>query len=300
MWQDHGVPKDPDVSRSPSPVVDRRRLRSDLRRARQDADLTQEQVAAEMDWSLSKVIRIENGSVGISTNDLLALARLYGISDDAEVRRLVDLARSARQPSWWSKYRGSVPPAFYSYLEYEAAASSIRIYESFLVPGLLQTRDYAKRVISVYKGNFSTRTIQTRLEIRMARQQFLEQENPPRLHFILDEAAIRHLMGDEGVREKQIEKLIEMAERPTVTIEIVPFSAGLHRGLGETFTLLEFRDTSDDDVLYFENARDALFSHDDSEEVVLYREMFEDLRKISLGVAGSKDYLTRIRAKFDS
>ena len=287
------------MSRSPSTVVDRRRLRSDLRRARQDADLTQEQVAAEMDWSLSKVIRIENGSVGISTNDLLALLRLYEITAEADVQRLVDLARSTRQPSWWSKHRGSVPPAFYQYLEYEAAASMIRDYQSYLVPGLLQTSDYARTAIAEYKGNFSTRTIQTRLEIRMARQEFLEQENPPRLHFILDEAAIRHLMGDERVREEQIEKLIEMAGRPAVTIEIVPFSAGLHRGLGETFTLLEFRDTSDDDVLFFENARDALFSHDDSEEVVLYREMFEDLRKISLGVKGTMDYLTQIRAEFD-
>ncbi len=280
-----------------STVVERRRLRTELRRARQDADLTQEQVATEMDWSLSKLIRIENGSVSISRNDLLALLPLYGITDDAEVQRLIELARSARQPSWWSKYRGDLPSAFYSYLEYEAAASAIRHYESFLVPGLLQTRDYAHRAISVYKGNFTTQTIKTRLEIRMERQQLLEQGKPPRMHFILDEAVIRHLLGDERVREEQLERLIEMAGRPAVTIEIVPFSAGLYRGLGETFTLLEFRDTSDDDVLYFENARDALFSHDDSEEIVLYREIFEDLRKISLGVEGSMDYLNGILAE---
>ncbi len=295
-----GVQKDPHVTSNLSTVVERRRLRTELRRARQDADLTQDQVATEMDWSLSKLIRIENGSVSISRNDLLALLPLYGIRDKAEVQRLIELARAARQPSWWSKYRGEVPPAFYSYLEYEAAASAIRLYESFLVPGLLQTRDYAHRAISVYKGNFSSKTIQTRLEIRMARQQLLEQGKPPRMHFILDEAVIRLLLGDERVREEQIEKLIEMAGRPAVTIEIVPFSAGLHRGLGETFTLLEFRDTSDDDVLYFENARDALFSHDDSEEVVLYQEIFGDLRKISLGVKGSMEYLNRIRAETGS
>lgn len=285
------------MTRSLSPVVERRRLRTDLRRARLDADLTQEQVATEMDWSLSKIIRIENGSVSISTNDLRALLRLYNITGEAEVRRLVDLARNTRQPSWWSKYRGSVPPVFFQYLEYEAAASAIRHYESFLVPGLLQTRDYAHTVISEYKGNFSARTIQTRVDIRMTRQQLLEQGTPPRLHFILDEAAIRHLMGDEGTRAEQIQKLIEMAGRPAVTIEVVPFSAGLHRGLGETFTLLEFRDTEDDDVLYFENSRDALFSHDDTEEVVLYREMFEDLRKKSLGVKRSLALLKQVQAE---
>ena len=167
------------MSPSLSTVVERRRLRADLRRARQDAGLTQDQVAAEMDWSLSKVIRIETGSVSISTNDLRALLRLYGISDTAKIQQLVDLAKTARQPSWWSRYRGSVPPVFFQYLEYEAAASAIRHYESYLVPGLLQTRDYAQTVIAEYKGNFTSKTIQTRLEIRMKRQDLLEQARPP-------------------------------------------------------------------------------------------------------------------------
>ena len=284
------------MSPSLSTVIERRRLRADLRKARQDTGLTQDQVASEMDWSLSKIIRIETGSVSISRNDLMALLRLYNVTDDDQVQRLVELARAARQPSWWSRYRGSVPPVFFQYLEYEAAASMIRHYESFLVPGLLQTQQYASTVISEYRGDFSSKTIQTRLEIRMSRQKLLEQRDPPRLHFILDEAVIQRVIGDERIRAEQIKKLIDMAGKPTVTIEIVPFTAGLHRGLGENFVLLEFRDTAGDDVLYFENARDSLFSHDDTEEVVLYREMFEDLRKISLGVKRSLAYLTEVRA----
>ena len=225
------------MTRNLSTVVERRRLRTELRRARQDADLTQEQVASEMDWSLSKLIRIENGSVSISRNDLLVLLPLYGITDEAEVRRLLDLARAARQPSWWSKYREKCHlPSILTWSTRRLHRQS-GITRVSSVPGLLQTRDYAHRVISVYKGNFSNQTIGTRLEIRMARQQLLEQGKPPRMHFILDEAVIRHLLGDERVREEQIEKLIEMAGRSAVTIEIVPFSAGLHRGLGETFTL---------------------------------------------------------------
>lgn len=285
------------MSPSLSTVVERRRLRADLRRARQDAGLTQDQVAAEMDWSLSKVIRIETGSVSISTNDLRALLRLYGISDNAKVQQLVDLAKTARQPSWWSKYRGSVPPVFFQYLEYEAAASVIRHYESYLVPGLLQTGDYAQTVIAEYKGNFTSKTIQTRLEIRMKRQDLLEQAKPPRLYFVLDEAAIRHVMGDERVRDEQIQKLIDMARKPAVTVEVVPFSAGLHRGLGENFTMLEFRDTADDDVLYFESARDALFSHDDTNEVILYREVFEELRGMSLGPKRTLAFLMKVQAE---
>ncbi|MGI8446939.1 MAG: helix-turn-helix domain-containing protein [Streptosporangiaceae bacterium] len=278
-----------------STVVERRRLRADLRRARQDAGLTQDQVAAEMDWSLSKIIRIETGSVSISTNDLRALLRLYGISNSVRVQELVDLAKTARQSSWWSRYRGSVPPVFFQYLEYEAAASVIRHYESYLVPGLLQTRDYGETVIAEYKGNFTSKTIQTRLEIRMTRQDLLAQAKPPRLYFVLDEAVIRHVMGDERVRDEQIQKLIDMARKPAVTIEVVPFSAGLHRGLGENFTMLEFRDTADDDVLYFESARDALFSHGDTNEVILYREVFEELRGMSLGPKRSLAFLAKVQ-----
>jgi transcriptional regulator with XRE-family HTH domain len=282
------------VSPSSSTFVQRRRLRGELRKARQDAGLTQEHVAEQMDWSLSKIIRIETGSVGISTNDLTALLRLYNVQGTDRVRRLVELARAARQQSRWSKYRDSVPPAFFQFLEYEAAASVERGYESFLIPGLLQTEQYAATVISEYKGNYTPKTIRARVEIRMARQQFIEQPNSPRLHFILDEAVVQRLMGDKEARGEQLRKLVEMAARPHVTIEILPFSAGLHRSLGETFTILEFQDSADDDVLYFENGRDALFSHAEADEISLYREIFENLRSSSLGPRKSLAYLTEV------
>lgn len=281
------------MSPSSSTVIQRRRLRGELRQARQEAGLTQEHVAEQMDWSLSKIIRIETGSVGISTNDLTALLRLYSIQDSDRIRWLVDLAREARQQSRWSRYRDSVPPAFFRYLEYEAAAAVVREYESFLIPGLLQTEEYAATVISEYKGNYSPKTIRARVEIRMLRQQFIEQPNP-RLHFILDEAVVQRLMADKKVRGEQLRKLVEMAARPHVTIEILPFSAGLHRSLGETFTILEFQDSADEDVLYFENARDELLTHDEAEEVSLYREIFENLRSISLGPKKSLAYLKEV------
>ena len=283
-------------SASVSTVVERRRLRAELRSARRDAGLTQEYVASAMDWSLSKIIRIETGSVGISTNDLTALLRLYEVTDNRRVRQLVELARAARKPSWWSRYRGAIPSTFFQYLEYEAAASGVLTYETFRVPGLLQTEQYATTTISEYRGDLTPKAIRIRVEVRMERQKLLEQPDPPRLHFLLDEGVIQRLLGDERVRAGQLRKLIEMAARPTVTIEILPFSAGLHSGMGENFTILEFRDAGDDDVLYFESARDSLFQNE-AEQVSLYREMFGDLRKISLGVKKSMAYLTRIEAE---
>jgi hypothetical protein len=245
-----------------------------------------------MDWSVSKIIRIEAGSVGISTNDLNALLRLYNVKDPERVRELVELARGARKQTWWSKYRNLLPPTYFKYIEYETSASIIRSYETLVIPGLLQTREYAAKTGRLYRTNPTEKSVQTLVEIRMKRQELLlDQPRLPLLFFILDEGVIRRLIGDEEVRQTQLEKLISMANRPAVTIEIVPFNVGLHRGMAENFNILEFG-PADNDVLYFESLRDSIFSHNETEEIITYRELFEDLRKASLGPKGTIRYLT--------
>jgi transcriptional regulator with XRE-family HTH domain len=278
------------VSIDASPLVQRRRLRAELRRARQDVELTQETVAQAMDWSLSKVIRIETGSVGISTNDLMALLRLYKIEDPQQVAELVAFAKAARQQSWYSQYRGMISPVLFQFIEFETAASAIRQYESLLVPGLLQTREYATSISRLYRLNPKPELVQPRVEIRMKRQQLLlEQPNPPSSFFVLDESVIRRSICDEATGKGQITNLIVMAKRSNITIEIIPYSVGLHGGMGENFTMLDFSD--DDSILYFETAREFLLSRDDEEEISIYSELFERLRSVSLGPEGSLDYL---------
>jgi transcriptional regulator with XRE-family HTH domain len=276
-----------------SPLVERRRLRDELRQARQDAGLTQEAVAEQMDWSMSKIIRIETGSVGISTNDLTALLRLYKVNDSRRVKELIARGKVARQQTWWSKYRAVLPPVYFQYIEYETSASIIRSYETVVVPGLLQTEEYANSVVRHYGTNFTDKKIKTLVEVRMRRQELLlNGPNPPLLFFILDEAVIRRLIGDENLRKAQLEKLITLADRPEVTIEIVPFSVGLHRGMYDPFNILEFPGPAED-IMYFENVRDSIFSYDATREVAKYRELFEDLRRISLGPKGTLDYLIK-------
>jgi transcriptional regulator with XRE-family HTH domain len=282
------------LSNGTSTVVQRRRLRTDLRRARLEVGLTQEQVAAEMDWSLSKVIRIETGAVSISTNDLKALLRIYHVTEKDRVDELISLAKAARQQSWWSKYRGSVPRSYLQFIEYEESASVIREYESFVIPGLLQSEQYADTILRKYRADIPLPVIKTRLEIRMARQQLLARPKAPQLYFLIDESAICRLLGETDVRNEQVAQLIAMARRPGITIEIVPFSAGLHIGLGDNFTMLEFSDAADTDVLYFEGFRETTFSHDEAEDLLVYREIFESLRSISLGRKGTLEYLTKI------
>ena len=276
-----------------SPLVERRRLRDELKQARQDASLTQETVAAQMDWSLSKIIRIETGSVGISTNDLMALLRLYKVKDPRRVKELAARGREARKQTWWSKYRKILTPNYFQYIEYETSASIIRSYENIVVPGLLQTEDYATTITRKYRLDFTGKKVEALVEVRMKRQELLlGRPNPPLLFFILDEAVIRRLLGDESLRKAQLEKLINLAAKPSVTIEIVPFSVGLHRGMDDTFSILEFPGSAQD-IMFFESIRETLFSYDVAEEVAQYRELFEDLRNVSLGPQGSLDYLMR-------
>jgi hypothetical protein len=270
------------MSITSSPAVDRRRLRTELRAARQEAELTQDAVSAEMDWSLSKIIRIETGASSISTNDLRALLRLYNIKDPGRTKELLEIAKSARQRSWWSKYRANLGAGFFKYLEYENAASAILGYETILIPGLLQTEPYATRVISQYRQRYTSKTVKTRVEIRMARQKLLlDRPTPPQLSFVIDEAAIRRVMGDEVVGRDQIKQLISMARRPNVTIQVLPFSAGLHRGMADAFSILEFPDKADSDLLYIETAHDVVFSEEEAEEIGVYRELSGHLRKIA-------------------
>jgi len=290
-----------------SPAVPRRRLRAELKRARQQAGLTQEMVAAEMDWSLSKIIRIETGVVGISTNDLAALLRLYQVDSAERTEELRTLARAARQQSWWSKYRGSISPAYFQYLEYEADASVIRQYEALLVPGLLQTEEYAAAAISQYRGRhpgrsqqpegrLSPKMIKTRVELRMTRQQLLQRLDPPTLFFILDEAVIRRTIGDEELGRGQLARLIAMANRPHVTIQIVPFNVGMYVGMAENYAIFSFPNAEDQDVLYFEGGQSSIFSYDESGEIATYQQMYEEQSKIALSREGSLAYLASIAA----
>jgi hypothetical protein len=247
-----------------------------------------------MDWSLSKVIRIEAGTVGISTNDLKALLRHYHVVDPDRTDELVALARAARERAWWNGYRDVAPTGLLQLIGYETAASITRTFEPLLVPGLLQTEEYARAVLRQWEEGAPAGRIDSIVEIRMRRQELLDRADPPLLFFILDEAVVRRLIGGKSVMRRQIRRLVEGAARPNITIEIVPFTAGAHPGLKGPFVVLEFPDPADDDVLYLESARGDLISRDVPEEVPAYREAFEVLRDKSLGPDDSVAYLSKL------
>lgn len=272
-------------AQGPDPTIQRRRLRSELRKAREAANMTQRDVAAAMDWSQSKLIRIESGAVNISTNDLRALLGHYGI-DSVRKDALVDVARAAREPTPWSIYRDVASPEYIAFLGYESSASIIRNFEPLLVPGLLQTEEYARTVISMLEGH-NPQKIDPLVDLRVQRQELIVREPAPSLHFIMDEAVIRRVAGGRDVMRRQLRQLQTLAEDPNVTIRIVPFEEGLYSRQRVPYILLEFPDPEDGDVLYVENPqgeyiiRESSLEDEDRESPVYYLEVFWELEHIA-------------------
>ncbi|MBC6461711.1 helix-turn-helix domain-containing protein [Actinomadura sp. HBU206391] len=274
-----------------SPTVHQRRLRVELRKARDAAGLTQEQVASTLEWSLSKVIRIEAGAVRISITDVRALLQHYEIPND-RIAELVDLARAARERAWWSDYTKVLSPQYLDYVGYEAAASTVRVFNALIIPGLLQTTDYADALALGVADPNKRAEVSAAADVRVRRQELLDRDNAPRCYFVIDEAAVTRQVGGPVVMKQQLRHITAMAARPNVTVEIVPFTAGAHPGMNGPIVVLEFPDPEDDDVVYLENERGSLISRDVREDVVFYRESFERLRGMSLKPQGSAALLT--------
>lgn len=277
-----------------NPLMHRRRLRTELRKARQAKELTQEQVASEMEWSLSKIIRVEAGSSSLGSSDLQALLRLYGVTDPEQADALLALARAARERSWWSAYRDVAPSSLLQLIEYESAASVIRQFETVFVPGILQTEDYAHTVIQDYYNERPRPDKMSALvELRVRREELLDSVDPPSFQFVLDEAVVRRLVGGSTVMRRQLRRLIELAMRPHITVALIPFSVGLHPGLRGPFEIVEPADPSDRDIVFLEGSQ-ADIIRDNPEETLSYRENFEGLIRASLGPEDSRARLVRI------
>jgi transcriptional regulator with XRE-family HTH domain len=268
----------------PDPTIHRRRLRHELRNAREAAGKTQRDVAAAMDWSQSKLIRIESGAVNISTNDLRVLLGYYG-ADSAKTNSLVEVARTAREVPRWNVYKDVATPEYITFLGYESSASVIRNFEPLLVPGLLQTEEYARTVISLITSQ-EPQKVDSLVDLRIERQELLVRDPGPSLHFIIDEAVIRRVAGGRDVMRRQLRKMLELSEHENLTLRIVQFEKGLYRRQRLPYWLFEFPDPEDGDVLYVENPRNEYFIRESSPEeeeigsTVEYLEVFWELEQI--------------------
>lgn len=277
------------------PVVQSALLRSELVRLRKENGLTQEQVAKSLDWSPSKLIRVEGGRSAVTKVDLDALLVRYGVTSEASHDRLQALNRGARERPWWSAYRESVSPMYLGYVGYEAGASIIRSFQSGYVPGLLQTVRYAE----VLTAN-STDAVRLGMivKLRMQRQsELVKRSNPPRQYYVVDEAVIRRHVGikqDPGIMPAQLRHIAEVAEgSDTAMVRVVPFGVGAHVGLTGPFTLLEFEGGLGD-LLYLESARTSELVSGGDMRIAEYADDFESLLESALSVRDSIDFIREI------
>ncbi|GIL26075.1 helix-turn-helix domain-containing protein [Actinocatenispora comari] len=276
----------------------RRRLRTELRQERERAGKSQAEVARKMEWSPSKIIRLEAGQVGVSTNDLKALLDLYDVTDAKRRDELIGLARADRQQSpWWTSYRDLVPSGEYlDYLGYETDATALKAYYSTYCPALLQTEDYAREIIrSGGADKIDEDKVDRLVELRMARKQHaLDRDDPPTIHALFDEAALRRVIGGADVMSDQITSIADVASQPDITVQVVPFSAGSHPGLGGAFQIIYFADPLDPPVMQFDSSPRDVVLRDNPAQLARFETAFEDLRKIALSEEDSVAFIRQI------
>lgn len=241
------------------PTVLRMLLGAQLRRLRESSGVTREGAGWEIRASESKISRMELGRVGFKERDVADLLTLYGVSDEQERDALLKLARDANSPGWWHRYGDVLPTWFQSYLGLEAAAALIRTYEVQFVPGLLQTREYARAVVLLGHGAAGPAELDRRVALRMQRQQLLHRERPPQLWAVVDEAALRRPIGGADVMRGQLTALIEATKSPNVRLQVIPFAAGGHAAAGGAFTILRFGDQELPDIVYIEQLTSAIY-----------------------------------------
>jgi transcriptional regulator with XRE-family HTH domain len=278
------------ASESSGSVVRRILLGSQLRRLRESRGITREAAGYSIRASESKISRMELGRVSFKARDVEDLLTLYGVTDETERASLLGLAREANVAGWWHSYGDVLPGWFQTYIGLEGAASLIRIYEVQFVHGLLQTEAYAHAVVTRGMPDAPHAEIDRRVALRLERQKILVSERAPHFHAVLDEAALRRPYGDREVMRDQLKHLIEVSERPNVTLQVMPFSFGGHAGESGAFTMLRFPESDLSDIVYLEQLTSALYL-DKREEVAQYERVMERLHRDSPGPEESRDLL---------
>jgi hypothetical protein len=273
------------------PTVPQRALANALERHREAAGLSREDVNTALEWSSMKSYRIETARVTVSPGDILQLARLYHLSD-TDTDALVELARQAKRLGWWKGMAQSLPAGFSVHLELESTARAIRTYEAQFVPGLWQTEDYARAVLSARSVTSTPEQIERQVTIRMRRQQILHRASPPapEIWAILDESVIRRVVGGRDVMRGQLAWLGEVSSSATATLQVLPFSAGAHMAAYGSFSLFDPAEQAFPVTASSDRPGGTLIE-DDPAVISQYTMIFNHLRATSLNPAESRSLI---------
>ena len=272
---------------SVGPTVRRRRLGSELRRLRESQSIKLEEVAERLGLAPSTLSRIETGKAPTRTAYLTSMLELYGVDDPGQRQVLLEMAREGHRKGWWAVWDGVLPTGFGIYVGLEAEAASLRVYEAQVVHGLLQTEEYARAVMSTVRRRQTPDEIDRLVKLRMQRQEVLHRADPLELWIILDESALRRMVGPSPVMREQLEHLYEASQWPHITLQVLTFDGGLHPGLGGPFAIIEFPERFDPDVVYTEGVTGQAYIEERDKEVRARSEAFDLLRASALPPADS-------------
>jgi transcriptional regulator with XRE-family HTH domain len=273
-------------------TVGSRRLVIELKQFREAAGLTGEQVAEQMGWSVAKVYRIEGDRVRVLTRDVARLLKLYGITGE-QADAVLELARMARVKDWWHQYSGAIPEWFQFYVGLEAAASAMQEYNAELVTGLLQTEAYTRAVMAAAMRADGDEEMERQIAVRLERQKRLTAPDAPTLWAVMNEAVLHRQVGGPQVMVGQLAHIGQLAGRSNVTVQVLPYTAGAHPAMLGSFTLMQFPDPADRDVVYLEAETGALYL-EKPEDVRRYSLMIDYLRAQALGPAESRALIARL------
>ena len=263
-----------------NPTLRARRLASELQRRREATGMSREEVARQLEWSASTLFRIETGRNRPQPGNVRILLELYGVTGP-ERDGLIQLTREARQPGWWHSFRDVLPNPYEVYIGLEAGATSIRNFEPVVVPGLLQTEDYAREIFRNGPIELDPDEIKRLLEVRVARQKILVGDDRPRLWAVIDEAIIHRVVGGAEVMRSQLRHLADAAQQGKTTIQVVPYRAGAHAGTTGPFVILDFPEATDPTVVYVETLAGDIYLEERS-DVSRYTLAFDRLRAAAL------------------
>ncbi|WP_028647494.1 helix-turn-helix transcriptional regulator [Nocardiopsis sp. CNT312] len=269
-----------------------RRLSMELKRLREAAGLSGEQAASRLQWSQSKVSRIETGRIAVSNKDLRALLDLYQVPQDKR-DRCFELAKGAKIKGWWEAYADAIPRDYADYIELENAACSVLTYSPQIVSGVLQTEEYAQRVVQSALLISPPGEVARRVKVRMERQERLMSDHARTLSVVLDEAALQRHVGGPKVMEEQLRHLVSLAEQPNLTVRVLLSASGEHPATAGEFTILKFPDSDDTDVVHVEAMTSSLYVEEEA-EVFRYVLAFNQLCSMALSPSESTALITEL------
>jgi transcriptional regulator with XRE-family HTH domain len=262
-------------------AVLRMRLGGQLRRLREAAGITPERAGFEIRASRSKISRLENGRVKLKNRDVTDLLAFYGVTDETTRSKFLALVIQSNGPDWWGEYGDILPGWFENYLGFEAAAATIRTFEVQFVNGLFQTADYARAVTGLGRKGSPGDEVERWVSLRLKRQELLTRPDPPNVWSVMDEAVLRRPVGGAAVMRAQYRHLVEVAELPHVTLQVIPFSRGAHAGESGSFTVLRFEEQDLPDVVYLEQLTNAVYL-DQRPDVERYLEVVDEISSQAL------------------